>query len=816
MLIPAPIFRLALGLFVGIPLSLAASETQVLPAGGARVLPIAGDGFAGSSVNVLAGLQSSLITEGAVQYAAFYAHDHTLVLARRTLGANAWITQCTSYSASVDDAHRAVAIAIDGAGFLHVAWDHHGNALNYARGVAAGSLELGPRQAMTGQNEDNVTYPAFLRLASGDLLFFYRDGGSGRGNLALNRYDTAADTWSQVHANLLDGEGRRNAYASATIDPKGVLHLAWVWRESPDVATNHDIAYARSDDAGVSWKTVAGAPLRVPITADAADYALRIGQNRSLMNPPSIAADNNSRPYVANYWCPEGSNIPQYHLVHHDGQRWHVQQITRRTTPFTLAGAATKRPPISRSVVLTRQPWRKPREAHLVYRDDERGGKIIVASCPDIAAPSWYEREITTNSVGAWEPSLDPQQWQRFTQLHMLVQLVEQRDGNDREAARVPPSTVASLIWSPFIAGMAEGPRAAPAAPAAGALDAAIDPTQVLALMERAADYHLAQPMRYDPAGWENAPFNIGALALAKISKSPRFHDAIMQRAEANQWKPAARLHHADDHCVVQAYAELHRHHQDPKMFAPSRERLDAVLANPARVTLDWGLPNDVDRWSWCDALFMGPASWLMVYEATKDRRYLDHMNREWWATVDALYVPGDGLFARDQSFLDLREPNGRGLYWSRGNGWVAAGLARTLDLFPKDHPDHARYVALYHDMMDTILAAQQFDGLWRPGLLDPVAHTARETSGSSFYTFALTWGINRGLLERERVEPAVRRAWHALSACVTSEGRLEHVQNIGAAPEGFDVHNTEPFGVGAFLLAGSEVFALYQNAAAP
>jgi rhamnogalacturonyl hydrolase YesR len=205
-----------------------------------------------------------------------------------------------------------------------------------------------------------------------------------------------------------------------------------------------------------------------------------------------------------------------------------------------------------------------------------------------------------------------------------------------------------------------------------------------------------------------------------------------------------------------------------------------------------------------------------MLYEATGDHRYLDHMNREWWATTDALYVPGDRFFARDQSFLDLRERNGRGLYWARGNGWVVAGLARVLDLFPKDHADYPRYLALYRDLMEAVLAAQQSDGLWRPGLLDPSTHPARETSGSAFNTFALAWGLNRGLLDRARFEPAARRAWLALAECVNADGKLEHVQPIGAAPEGFDPHHTEPFGVGAFLLAGSEIYRLAGGSTPP
>ena len=206
---------------------------------------------------------------------------------------------------------------MDGDGFLHVAWDHHNNPLNYARGTAPGSLELGPHEAMTGALENRVTYPAFLPLPGGDLLFFHRDGTSGRGNLVLNRYDVRARLWTQVHANLINGEGARSAYPAYTVDATGALHLAWVWRATPDVATNQDIAYARSADGGVTWTGADGRRLAVPFTAANADYALRVGPNRSLMNPPSLAADSLGRPLIANYWTPEGSDVPQFHVLRH-------------------------------------------------------------------------------------------------------------------------------------------------------------------------------------------------------------------------------------------------------------------------------------------------------------------------------------------------------------------------------------------------------------------------------------------------------------------------------------------------------------------
>ena len=813
-----PLFAAALALLSPVLPRATAADPGINPADTAstRILPVAGDAFAGTSVNMVAGLQHSLFTHLGVQYAAFYAADSTLVLARRPLGSDHWETRRTQYTGRVADAHNSPALVVDGGGTLHVAWDHHNNPLNYARSTAPGSLELGPRAPMLGSDESSVTYPAFIRLRGGDLLFFYRDGRSGRGNLVLNRYSPADSAWTRVHGKLIDGEGERSAYPSFHYDRRGSLHLAWVWRSSPDVATNHDLAYARSDDDGRTWLSASGAPLPLPLVAATADHALRIPPGSSLMNPPAVSADHAGHPLIANYWAPAGSSIPQYHLVRHDGKAWSTQTITRRTTPFTLAGSATKRPPLSRAILVSERPWRASSAAHLVFRDDERDGRAVIASCADIEAssPVWTLSDLTAGSLGAWEPSHDPEQWRRMHQLHLLVQKVEQRDGDDSRPADTAPTPVASLIWSPFLHSLARD-RAANASaprlpvPPAGALERPLDPASILALLERATDWQLAAPYKRDRRGWEIAPFYIGALEVARLSASPRFSQALAARFEKLEWKTAPKDYHADDHAVTQAYAELQRRTGDKRLMGPSLALFERLLAKPSPARLDWGTPGTQDRWSWCDALFMAPASWLDAHLLTGDPRHLEFANREWWATTDFLYVPSDGLFARDQSFLDLREPNGRRLYWSRGNGWVVAGLARVLARFPRDHADYPRYVALYRQMMAAGLAAQQPDGLWRPGLLDADAHRAIEVSGTAFFTYALAWGINHNLLDRAATEPAVRRAWNALAACVREDGKVEHIQPIGAAPEGFKPSHTDAFGVGAFLLAGSEVHAL-------
>jgi hypothetical protein len=111
--------------------------------------------------------------------------------------------------------------------------------------------------------------------------------------------------------------------------------------------------------------------------------------------------------------------------------------------------------------------------------------------------------------------------------------------------------------------------------------------------------------------------------------------------------------------------------------------------------------------------------------------------------------------------------------------------------------------------MATRIVTLQQPDGLWRVSLLDPADYPEKETSGSGFFTYALAWGVNQGLLDRAKFEPAVRKGWAALVECVGANGKLMHVQPVGSDPKKFAEDSTAPYGVGAFLLAGSEVYRM-------
>lgn len=405
----------------------------------ARV-PVA-DGWADNSVNAVAFRRHALASLGDTQYIAFYAPDGVVTLGRRTLGGGAWQLARTQYRGNVRDAHNSISIAVDGTGVLHVAWDHHNGPLRYARAVAAGSLALGPEQPMTGRLEAAVTYPEFHRLADGNLVFLYRDGGSGRGNLVLNRYDSGTATWRRLHDNLVDGENRRNAYWQACVDAAGTLHLSWTWRESPDVASNHDLAYARSRDGGATWERSDGSRYALPVTAATAEYALRIAPGSELINQTSMAADGRGRPYIASYWRQPGSRVPQYHVVLRDDQGWRDVDLGLRRTPFSLSGQGTKAIPVARPLVAV-----APGGVLLVLRDAERGGKVS-AVLADPALRRWRTLDLAADDVGAWEPTFDPDLWRARGELHLFVQPVRQADGEGIAAGGATPVSV--LQWRP-------------------------------------------------------------------------------------------------------------------------------------------------------------------------------------------------------------------------------------------------------------------------------------------------------------------------------------------------------------------------------
>jgi hypothetical protein len=389
-------------------------------------------GWAKSAVNTAVFRRNSLVTHNNIQYASWYDSTGHVILAKRRLGTNDWEFQRTDLTGNVRDAHNSISIMVDGDGYLHIAWNHHNDPLQYRRSVAPGSFQLTDNLPMIGTEEDKVTYPEFFRMPSGDLIFMYRTGASGRGNLVMNRYTTKTQTWERIHTVLIDGEEQRNAYWQACVDARGTIHLSWVWREEPDVMTNHDLCYARSRDSGMTWERSDGSVYTLPITAANAEYAFRIPQGSELMNQTSMYADKQGRPYIATYWS-DDNGVPQYQVVYHDGKTWQRRQVGQREEGFTLRGAGTKRIPISRPQIVVERRGRKVK-AIMVYRDAERGSRVSVAVTDDLlrGAP-WRYTDVTDFSVGAWEPTYDTELWKSKRRLHLFIQRAGQGDGEQLE-----------------------------------------------------------------------------------------------------------------------------------------------------------------------------------------------------------------------------------------------------------------------------------------------------------------------------------------------------------------------------------------------
>ena len=348
------------------------------------------------------------------------------------------------------------------------------------------------------------------------------------------------------------------------------------------------------------------------------------------------------------------------------------------------------------------------------------------------------------------------------------------------------------------------GDDAANPGPSARDLSPAIKPRAIRKAMRKVADWQLRTAESRFSTDWTFAALYDGLLAASRTTGDPRYHDAVLNFAERTEWKLGPRFSHADDEAVAQSYLELYFEKPAPERIAAIKAEADKLLQRPD--------DPDKDLWWWCDALFMAPPALARLAKATGDTRYLDYMDREWWLTSGHLYDPAAHLYSRDASYLDRHEQNGTKLFWSRGNGWVMAGLARVLPYMPQDYPSRSRYVEQFRQMAKEAASIQGEDGLWRSGLLDSAAYAHPEVSGSAFFTFALAWGINAGLLDRKTYEPAVARAWKGMLAHVYADGRLGSMQKIGGAPGDVSPGGSYVYGVGAFLLAGSEVDKLAQS----
>ncbi|MGM9764314.1 MAG: glycoside hydrolase family 105 protein [Candidatus Cryptobacteroides sp.] len=337
-------------------------------------------------------------------------------------------------------------------------------------------------------------------------------------------------------------------------------------------------------------------------------------------------------------------------------------------------------------------------------------------------------------------------------------------------------------------------------------------------IMKLVADWQIEHPnteFEHGDLDWTNGALYLGMLDWAELTEREdgemKYYDWLLEIGRRNEFQPGNKMFHADYICVGQTFIELYRKFGEQKMIAPVIARAAWVVENlpMTPIEIDFNHPETLNRWSWCDALFMAPPVYAKLYAQTLDRKYLDFMNREYMATYESLFDKEENLFYRDVRYIGQKEANGRKVFWGRGNGWVLGGLAEILKSLPSDEPSVTFYKDLFVTLATRVAGLQSSDGYWHASLLDPASYPSPETSSTGFIVYALAYGVNAGLLDKDEFMPIVQKGWKALTAAVDKNGKLGYVQPIGADPRKVTREMTEVYGVGAFLLAGCEIYKM-------
>lgn len=371
-----------------------------------------------------------------------------------------------------------------------------------------------------------------------------------------------------------------------------------------------------------------------------------------------------------------------------------------------------------------------------------------------------------------------------------------------------------------FGAAAAAAPAREPKAVATQAQDLP-SPDAVLAVLNRANAAQmkamLAEPIPLTTGGavreissnWVSATYYVGATRLARVTQDKQTLKFLTDAAEHYNYalrgakSPKAMLN-ADEMAIGELYQELYARRRQEGVIMPLRQRLDWALPHLTRQPIPEHLV-----WWWCDALFMAPPVLARMSVLSGDAKYLKAMDTQWWRTFARLYDPDEGLYYRDERFIERRDDKGRKLFWSRGNGWVMGGMARVLESMPADYIQRPRYVTIFRTMAKRVAGLQRADGLWPSSLLQPDRFPEAETSGSAFFVYALAWGINHGILDRATYLPVAVKGWRALEGQVLPSGMIGAVQKTGDQPVTTAPDDIGPYGTGAFLLAGLEVMNL-------
>ena len=333
---------------------------------------------------------------------------------------------------------------------------------------------------------------------------------------------------------------------------------------------------------------------------------------------------------------------------------------------------------------------------------------------------------------------------------------------------------------------------------------------QIKDQMRSVADYQLSQKwsqarqangkLVMSPKTWEAGAFYPGILEIYRVTKDKKYLKAVQDVAKLNDYQRGPALRNADDQAILQTYLELYKFDKNPDDLKAAKLTLDSIMAAPKDGSLEY---------SWSDLLFMGPPIWSHYAKIKKNIKYFNFQDKIYWESVNNLLNTEYHLFYRDNRFKTMKGETSKPIFWSRGNGWVMAGLVRVLDDMPKNYPNRAKYEKLLLDMATTLKGLQQPDGFWKSDLLNPEKYPMGETSGTAFFCYGIAWGINHGVLDRKTFLPVVEKSWGALTSAIKPDGKLGYVQPGGDRPYLSTPELSNWYSAGGFLMAGKQVLQL-------
>jgi rhamnogalacturonyl hydrolase YesR len=366
----------------------------------------------------------------------------------------------------------------------------------------------------------------------------------------------------------------------------------------------------------------------------------------------------------------------------------------------------------------------------------------------------------------------------------------------------------AAAALQPALTGTAQAAPPAGPLPSRGA---------VVAVLRRVADQWIGAHTDPGDNGWANATFFSGLLALQRLTGSPRYLAYARNWAEKHAYglNGGVTTRHADNHNAGQAYLDLYE-------IEPEESKISAIEESLHRMVYT-DQPDKNDDWWWDDALHMAMPPFARIGALRGDPQYwqklyalYDHTKRV--EGGPGLYDDATGLWYRDKRFLPglpggILSPAGKPVVWSRGNGWVAGGHAKTLKALPPGERHTGEYRDTLVRLVTAVAGIQRTDGFWNVNLADATHLPGPETSGTSFFLYGTSYAIRAGLVDRRTYVPVAARAWNGLvTTAVHPDGFLGYVQNVGDRPESSQpvtYDSTANFGVGAFLLAGTELARL-------